>query len=145
MVMVSLPDRYRLEDQKSSLEAVISRLPAEERCDFLRQQAKILRDPGVFALLLWLFGAGAHHLYLRQYWLASFDISIALTAIGLIFLTPIQSTSAIFGGVMLLSIVIMNLPYFMFAGRYVLEYNNRETARLLLQYIPEENDYPELP
>ncbi len=143
--MFSLPDRQELEEQKSSLEMVISRLPAEDRCDFRRQQARALRSPGVFALLLWLFGAGAHHLYLRQYWLAGFDISIALTAIGLIFLTPIQSTSAVIGGMMLISIVIMNLPYFLFARRYVLEFNNRETARLLLQYLPEENNYPELP
>ncbi len=123
-----LPSKEHLLQEEDELRQMIQILPEEDRRKFYSIQLQELRDPDTFAVLVWLFAAGAHHIYLKRWAAAIFDLGLLASGILLLL------NGSDMGIYLLLGLGLFNLPYLFFSQRILINYNNQMTRQLLEQF-----------
>lgn len=106
-------------DQEEHICNLVRQLPDDKRLEFFRQAELLLKDPDTYATLNYLFIAGLHHFYLGR--LIRGQINILVFCTGLILSL---AGYALVGGMIIVTITLLELYALFNAQNIVAEYNN---------------------
>ncbi len=118
-----------LRQEEDELRLEIGKLSAEQKQQYYALEVKQVKDPDTYAALNWFFLAGLHHFYLGK-WQRGV-INLVLMSLGIIFLLTLNS--ALFGGVSIALVLIIELPQLFNSEKIVHRYNNEVMKTLLKQ------------
>jgi len=118
-----------LRQEEEQLREQIAQLNPEQKKCYYALEVEQVKDPDTYAVLNWAFLAGLHHFYLGK-WQRGL-LNLVLTLIGMILWLTISA--AIFGGILIALVFIMELPQLFNSQKIVHRYNNELMKRLLKQ------------
>ena len=114
--------------KEESLRVRASELEDSKRKIYYARLNKLLKDPDTYAVLNWIFLAGLHHFYLRNYLRGSINLFVFI--IGLILLV---NSYFLYGSIVIGVILVAELYELFFSQSIVLEYNNKVSEQILLE------------
>jgi TM2 domain-containing membrane protein YozV len=120
---MSMDEALQKED---SLRTRVSQLDEDKRKIYYSRIKKSIKDPDTYAVLNWLFIAGLHHFYLKNY-LRGF-LNLVGFMIGII---SLFSGQIIFGIVIISVILVFELYELFFSQSIIIEYNNKISEDIL--------------
>lgn len=107
--------------EEHELRALIRALPAAEKQYYYQLELASLKDPARYLKLNWLFPLGLHHFYLRRWGRGAFNLG--LTLLGLTLLAG--AGMVLYGSMILMAVVLIELPQLLNARHLVHSQNNR--------------------
>lgn len=117
--------------EEHELREQIRSLPDVQRHYYHRLETRRLKSPARYLTLNRLFPLGLHHFYLHR-WIRGL-INVSLTVSGLIML--VASGQPLYGSMLLLAMVIIEIPQLLNAHHLVHSQNNQTMAACLARAV----------
>ena len=114
--------------KEESLRVRASELEDSKRKIYYARLNKLLKDPDTYAVLNWIFLAGLHHFYLRNYLRGSINLFVFIIGLILLF-----NSYFLYGSIVIGVILVTELYELFFSQSIVLEYNNKVSEQILLE------------
>ena len=109
----------QLEQAEEDLRQRVRALPGDKQRLFYRSEAKNVKDPDTYAVLVYGFGLGLHHFYLKQYLSGILDLLVLLVGCVLLFF----HSTVWLGLLVLILLTGFELMKLFYSQRIVREYN----------------------
>jgi len=114
--------------KEESLRVRASELEDSKRKIYYARLNKLLKDPDTYAVLNWIFLAGLHHFYLKNYLRGFANLFIFIIGVILLF-----NSYFLYGSIVIGVILVAELYELFFSQSIVLEYNNNVSEQILLE------------
>ncbi len=113
--------------EETELRDRVRNLPVAQRTRYDELERHLLKDPGTYLKLNWLFLFGAHHFYLRRWLRGVLNLTLTLAALYLI----VYLDNPVYGVLVLLALFIIEIPQLLNARHLVHAFNIRAMRRCL--------------
>jgi TM2 domain-containing membrane protein YozV len=107
--------------EEHELRELIRALPAAEKQYYHELELVSLKDPAHYLKLNWIFPLGLHHFYLQRWGRGT--LNLGLTVLALILMTG--ANMFLYGAMLLIAVVLIELPQLLNARHLVHSRNNR--------------------
>lgn len=113
--------------EETELRDRVRNLPDAQRARYDELERHLLKAPGTYLKLNWLFPAGAHHFYLRRWLRGALNLTLTLAALYLI----VNLDNPVYGILVLFALFIIEIPQLLNARHLVHAFNIRVMRRCL--------------
>jgi hypothetical protein len=122
-------DAKQVAEEEEAIRLTVRELSDPQRLAFYEALAEELKDPDTYAMLNYFFLTGLHHMYLGNYTRGAINMSLLLVGIVLA-----VSGAAMFGGLMIVFIISVEMMA-LFRSQVVVQDHNNKLSRKILRSL----------